>query len=260
MNQRIPEVLHPLLDNYLALMSQRLPGFLDAFYVVGSIALDEFNAHFSDIDFIALLNHRASRSEIERLHAVHKVIEQNYPQWQLSGSYLPSEDLARFEDEVEPHPYYHDGVLRPQGRFELSSVDAWIWKNRGIAITGPQPQELPFTVDWNRLIANMRENLNTYWHSWTKRPKRIMVLFSDWGIQWAVLGVLRQFYTFRENQITTKRRAGEYALACVPHRWHRVIQEALNIRACHKPSAYRSRVVRTIDAVNFLKYIIQSCN
>ncbi|MBI1926586.1 DUF4111 domain-containing protein [Candidatus Poribacteria bacterium] len=85
-------------------------------------------------------------------------------------------------------------------------------------------------------------------------------MFSDWGIQWAVLGVLRQFYTFQENQITTKRKAGEYALSCVPTHWHRLIQEAINLRARSKKSLYRLRVIRTIDAVSFLRYIIRSCN
>ena len=86
------------------------------------------------------------------------------------------------------------------------------------------------------------------------------VMLADWGIQWTVLGVLRQFYSFRENSITTKVKAGEYALTCVPTRWHSLIQEAIDIREGKKGSAYRSRIVRMIEAVRFLKFIIQTCN
>jgi hypothetical protein len=106
----------------------------------------------------------------------------------------------------------------------------------------------------------MRENLNSYWASWTKRPGRILALYSDWGIQWAVLGVLRQFYTFNERSITTKIRAGQYALGCLPGRWHKLIREAIDIRHGKKESAYRLRISRMIEAVIFLKYIIQLCN
>jgi hypothetical protein len=127
-------------------------------------------------------------------------------------------------------------------------------------IVGTEPQNLPFTVDWNVLIAEMGENLNSYWRNWTRHPRRIMVLYSDWGIQWAVLGVLRQYFTFMENSITTKVRSGDYTLGCLPRQWHPIIQEAINIRQGKKDSSYRSRFSRMVETVRFLNYIIKTCN
>ncbi|HMB23138.1 MAG TPA: aminoglycoside adenylyltransferase domain-containing protein [Anaerolineales bacterium] len=241
-------------------MSQHLPGWLDAFYIVGSIALDEFNEQFSDIDFIAALNQKPTLKEIEELRRVHQAIEKNHPSWKMSGSYIQSSDLGKLDNEMEPHPHYHDGVLHPNDSYELNSVTWWELKQRGIAVLGEEPQNLPFTVDWDRLISSMKENMNSYWVSWMNRPVRLLSLYSDWGIQWAVLGILRQFYTFKENSITTKVRAGKHALDCLPVRWHKLIQEAIRIREGKKGSAYRSRIARMIEAVNFLKYVIQLCN
>jgi GrpB-like predicted nucleotidyltransferase (UPF0157 family) len=131
---------------------------------------------------------------------------------------------------------------------------------------------LPVTIDWDQLIKRMRENLNSYWGGWTRRPGCLGEMLFDLGIQWSVPGVLRQFYSFRENAITTKTKAGEYALTCVPTRWHQLIREAINIREGKKTSTYRyrivrtkastyqHRIVRTIEAVRFLKFIIQTCN
>jgi len=82
-------------------------------------------------------------------------------------------------------------------------------------------------------------------------------MLSDWGIQWTVLGVLRQYYTFRENSITTKLGAAEYALASLPRIWHPLVQEAIDIRASEERLHYRSRLVRMMDAVKLIKYIIQ---
>jgi len=59
---------------------------------------------------------------------------------------------------------------------------------------------------------------------------------------------------------TVPLQAVESALTCVPSHWRRLIQEAVDIRAGQKTSAYQFRVVRMVEAVNFLKYIIQSCN
>ena len=67
MDQRIPEPIQPVLQNYLSLMNQQLPGVLQAFYVEGSIALGGFNERFSDIDFIASLTHQVTPAQIEAL-------------------------------------------------------------------------------------------------------------------------------------------------------------------------------------------------
>jgi hypothetical protein len=260
MDLRIPEPSQPTLQHYLMLIDQQLPDLLHAFYVEGSIALGGFNERFSDIDFIASLKHQITPAEIDTLRRTHQIINKNYPRWRLEGRYLPAQTFDQGSQRSEPHPHYHDGVLHLNGHFELNSVEGWILKNRGITLRGPEPQALPFTIDWAALIIAMRQNLNSYWVQWTNRPTRLLMMLTDWGIQWAVLGVLRQFYSFRENAITTKARAGEYALTCLPARWHPLIQEALRIRAGQERTAYSFRPTRAIEAVRFLKFIIQTCN
>jgi hypothetical protein len=259
-HQRIPERIHPTLEHYVFLTNKELPDFLAGFYIVGSIALDGFNEQYSDIDFVAVLNRKACQADIEKLMAIHKTLEKGFPRWKLSGCYIQIHDLGHFENEMETHPYYHDGILHEKGYFEINSVTWWILKNHGIAITGQEPAELPFIVDWNLLIARMKDNLNSYWVSWTNRIDRFLVMLSDRGIQWTVSGVLRQYYTFRESSITTKTKAAEYALTCLPGQWHLIIQEAINIREGKKKSLYRSKVIRMMTAVKFLKYVIRKSN
>lgn len=260
MNPYIPKPVKPTVEDYTSLLNAQFPDRIIGFYVVGSIALGEFNEIFSDIDFVAILNRRVSAKEIEELGHIHRVIERKYPRWKMSGSYILPQDLGKLDDEVEPHPHYHDGVLHPNSRSDLNSVTWWELKNHGIAILGEAACDLPFTVDWDLLVAKMKENLNSYWMLWASRPDRILRMYSDWGVQWAVTGVLRQFYTFRENSITTKVRAGEYALGCLPVPWHKLIREAIAIRKGKDGSAYRLRVSRMTEAVHFLKYVIQFCN
>ena len=260
MDQRIPVLVQPLIENYVSRLNEHLPDLLCGFYVVGSIALGEFNHYFSDIDFVAVLNRRMTPGETGKLQSIHQELEKNVPQWKMSGSYIQPGDLGELDEHIQPHPHYHDGILHLDARHELNAVTWWELKNRGIAVVGIEPQNLTFHVDWNILLAEMSENLNTYWAGWASRPVRIAMLYSDWGIQWAVTGVLRQFYTFRENTITTKIKAAEYALSRLPGRWHPLIQEAINIREKKSSSAYSFRIARTIEAIRFLRFIIQTCN
>ncbi|RPI95566.1 MAG: DUF4111 domain-containing protein [Chloroflexi bacterium] len=255
MNQRIPTVLVPTLECYLSSMNEHLPGFLDSFYVLGSIALDEFSPHFSDVDFVAVISHPSHGDETWALEEIHREVERKYPRWKLSGMYLLETQLGRADDFL----IYHDGFLTPHPS-EPDPVTWWILKNHGIALLGSDPRDLPITVDANVLVTWTQENMNTYWKSWTRRPGRLILLLSDWGILWAVLGVARQFYTIREKRIISKRRAGDYALSVIPERWHRVIDEAIRIRTRSGEPLYRSRLVRMFDTVNFMKYIIRSLN
>src|SRR6266508_2187542 len=257
---RIPESVQPIIKDYSFLTEKRLVGLINAFYIVGSIALGEFNEHFSDIDFITILNRRVTAVEIEHLRKIHQTIEKDYPQWRMSGSYIQSSDLGNLGDDVRQHPHFHNSFLSPGAANGLNSVMWWELKNHGITVVGTQPRDLSYSVNWDLLITEMRENLNSYWLSWTQHPRHMILLYSNWGIQWSVLGVLRQFYTFRENSITTKVRAAEYALGCLPLQWHPLIQEAINIRQRKTYSAYHFRFGRMVEVVKFLKYIIQTCN
>ena len=257
---RIPEPVQPIIKDYLRVTEQRLVGLINRFYVIGSIALGEFNERFSDIDFITVLSRRASPIDLKHLRKIHESIEKTYPRWRMSGGYVQAGDLGKLGNALSPHPQFHDGVLPPAVHNEINSVAWWELKNHGIPVVGAASGALPFTVSWDVLVAEMKENLNTYWRKRTRHPRRIAVLYSDRGIQWAVLGVLRQFFTFRESSITTKVKAGEYALGCLPHRWHLLIQEAINIRQGRKGSSYRFRFGRMVQNVRFLNYVIDISN
>lgn len=256
----IPALVQPVLDAYIDLAGRRVPGLLEGFYLHGSLALDAFDPRLSDIDFVAVTSRRCTPEDVAGLRAVHQEIERQYPAWPLAGSYLQWADLGRFEEDIPPVPYYHDGVFHPAGYHDVNAVTWWILKQRGIAVLGPPPEQLTIPFDWDVLRVRMIQNVNSYWRRFTTSPQRIAWLLVDDGIQWAVLGVLRPFYTLREHDITSKVGAGQYALRHTDPRWHRIIHEALNIRASVPGSAYRSRRARLLHARAFIATIIRACN
>jgi aminoglycoside adenylyltransferase-like protein len=178
----IPQPVQQVLNTYISLINDALPGLLTGLYLHGSLALGAYNPGLSDIDFTAITSRRCTPSEIAALRVVHRSLIERYWQEQIEGSYLQWQDLGGSEATIPPH------------------------------------------------------------------PRRIAWLLDDYGIQWTVLGVLRQFYTFRERAIVSKMAAGEYALAHIPEQWHPLIQEAINIRMGTKGSLYQFRIVRAIQA------------
>jgi hypothetical protein len=259
MNPRIPEPVQPLLSDFLALVQRQLPDFFSAFYLYGGSAHGAFNVRLSDIDFIAVLSRRATQADLERLRLIHEQIATQYPQWEMDGIYLQWSDLGKITDIATPYPRYADRKLTNDHQ-EGNSVTWWELKNKGIVLLGPEPRDLDFTVDWELLITRMHQNLNTYWVQFTRKPVRIAWLFSDYGIQWTALGVLRQYYTFREQNIVSKTEAGRYGLTHLPPRWHRLISEAIHIREQGCGYYYRSRILRAVEAFRYIRMIIQFCN
>lgn len=146
MNPRVPELIQPLLEEYLRLMTKELPGLLSGFYLHGSIALNAFNPKLSDIDFIAFINWQCTTNDFGALQKIHQTIAAKYPLWRLEGSYLQWDDIGQLEETA--------------GRFDLNCITWWVLKERGITLIGNEPRDLDITVSWELLIAKMQENMH----------------------------------------------------------------------------------------------------
>jgi hypothetical protein len=249
-----------VLHEYLGALQSDLPGLVTALYLHGSVALRAYDPHFSDVDFLALLSRRCTSSDLSDLAEIHHGVMIKYPRPVLDGGYLQWEDIGQTEENIATHPYYHDGHLQSGRSGEINAVMWWLIRNRGVVLLGPDPQELDFEVSGERLRSYTLSNLNEYWVAFVTQPRRISWLLLDDGIQWAVLGVLRQYYTLREQQVVSKVAAGVDALDNLPPKWHRIVQEALNIRQRSGSSLYQNRVGRAIEAGRFLRFIITDCS
>ena len=254
MNAAIPAPVQAVIETHIGLLHEALPGFLEGLYLQGSLALSAFTPGLSDVDFVAVTSRRATANDVAVLEVVHREVMRRFPTPLLEGSYLQWADLGRLQDAMPPHPHIHDGVLHSSGYHDISQVTWWIVKHRGIVLRGPPVEQLGITVDLSAMLAEVRQNMNTYWRRFTTHPPRIVWLLTDYGIQWTVLGVLRQYYTLREHAITSKVEAGRYGLSTLPDRWHALIDEAISIREGSRSSGYRSRIARALAHLRRLRW------
>jgi hypothetical protein len=253
----VPETILPLLHDYAQSFDAGLPGLLAGVYLVGSVALGAFDEQRSDIDVVAVLS-RPPAADLAGLRALHQALRQRHPRQKLECSYLQWSDLGKPESEVPPFPAFHDGKLNPASHFELHPVTWWMLKQHALTLRGPAAASLPFEASWEALEAWTRNNLVTYWGDWTRQPLLKAALLTDAAVEWTVLGVLRLHYTLREQQITSKQGAGEYALAHLPEEWHPIILEALNLRVGRAERLFRGRLGRARQALRLLEYVIEA--
>ncbi|GMK41307.1 nucleotidyltransferase [Paenibacillus sp. CCS19] len=266
MVDKLPPRVQEVLTYYLEQINKRQAGLIQGFYLYGSIALDDYYPHCSDIDFVAVTEMRLTDEQYLLVMDIHKNVEKRFPSSRMGGIYVTWADMGKLHEHIEPFPYYSDGKLKRAGYFELNLVTWYELKHHGIRLIGPAIEELALEIDMNPFIRNMHINLNTYWANWIHRatnryrPYSYIVWLRGTEIEWGVLGITRLWYTFREHQVTSKAGAGKYALAYVPEQWHLIVQECIRIRRGEGASLYRSRAKRKADAIAYMQYIMKQCN
>jgi hypothetical protein len=266
----IPEVVDKVLKDYINLLNEHLPGTIEGLYIHGSIALDAFVDDSSDIDFITLTNRRLTVRDSEALSYIHRTIENKYNKPEMDGVYALSEDMGKLQKSIYDHieyPYYNNGELVFGDYFNFNPITWWVLKNKGIKILGPEIEGFQLNIQPLDLTSYVLENMNSYW---TNRVQMAEASFEqliklpteqiDFEIEWTVLGLLRQFYTIKENDIVSKLDAGEYGLTQLPVEWHNIIKEAMNIRKGEKEEIFDSERDRLDSALRFSKYLINLCN
>ncbi|EFM10641.1 conserved hypothetical protein [Paenibacillus curdlanolyticus YK9] len=266
LQSNINSTIDQIISLYLNSVNRSFPHLLEGFYLYGSIALGDYSLELSDIDFIAVTKERLHDAEVAILNQVHREIESKYKKPNLNGIYLTWSDLGKLPENTQPFPYFCDGVMHRSGYFELNLVPWYELKVHGIRIIGPDISTLEIEVDFEQLLSSMHQNLNEYWKNWIRKSSKrfslasLALYFRRADIEWGVLGITRLYYTFREQQITSKAGAGEYALKVVPARWHRVIQECIHTRRGEAKSLYVSKIQRKKDALGYMNYMMSESN
>ncbi|MGO4111283.1 aminoglycoside adenylyltransferase domain-containing protein [Paenibacillus sp. YAF4_2] len=261
----VPKKAQEVLDQHIIRLDQKLPNLVEAYHLFGSVSLGAFQEGFSDLDFVAVTSRAITEKEVQVIESIHRDLEQKFPMISLDGRYVVREDMENLAYKDCPYYYFNSGKLVGIERLHKNSIDAYQLKQYGIPILGKDPRTYDYTVDWDVLTQNMKRNVEQYWMNWKRKVERFPsknyfgMLYKDWMIEWGVLGVSRIYYSIREQDMISKTGAGEYALQHVPARWHRIIQESIQLRIGSKKSLYRSRFQRRNDALAYMDYLMKEC-
>lgn len=216
------------MTRYLTLLDQTAPGLLDGLYLVGSVALGDFQRRHSNIDFIAVTALTLSAPAIDTLETVHRVLAQK-PGPALDGFYIDRSNISLPPDPSRILPFEWAGQFhRRSAGFAANPVTWAIWRDHGITIRGPAPETLALSIDPAALIRFEQDNLGYYWTDW---------VVTHWSgpadaalAAWGVLGVLRLAHVLATGRVASKTAAGRWALGHFASSWHPIIEEALAAR------------------------------
>ncbi|KMJ57267.1 hypothetical protein AB685_17880 [Bacillus sp. LL01] len=254
---RIPENVQKVLNLYIDSCNKELPGLLEGLYLHGSIAIDAYMEGESDVDFVAVTSRKLTGKDADTLKNIHLNLEKTCEKPQLDGIYVQWTNMR------EETYFYNEGTFGKA--VHDIPVTWWLLKNKGITIMGPEAYDLPFAVTTEDLIAYVRKNMNEYWaqriFAMEQKKEQLIaypVKHIETEMEWTVLGLLRQFYTSKEQGIISKLEAGEYGRRELDQKWHDLIQEAIHIRKGSPERKFTKNEERVNAIIDFAKELISA--
>ncbi len=258
----VPDVVQALTDDFLTAVDSEAPGLVEGLYLIGSVALADFQPRTSDVDFVAVTAERPDAGGIAALERAHRRLRAHWPRPFFDGIHVSWDDLGRAPAVCQAGPFAHAGRFGAADRFELNPVTWHVLAHHGVAFRGPPASTIGVWTDRDMLAGWTLDNLESYWRRWGQARSRLL---SPAGISslaagaatWAVLGVSRLHYTLATGDITSKYGAGQYALGRFDARWQRIIRESLRLRRGEvSASLYQTAFGRRRDALAFLSMVI----
>jgi hypothetical protein len=272
----LPTEVARSVELFLTAVDELASGLVTGFYLVGSVALDDFHPRgaglgrlstASDIDFVAVTAERLEPGsrEMAAVAEAHARTVAAFPRPNFDGAVLTWTDLAAGPSGSPDVPCAQEGRFTPAGRAGVNPVTFCELAWHGIAVRGPQPAELDVWADQNTLRAFTIDNLNAYWRPWwrlkrQRSPLSLAIGVSAWFPVWAVLGVSRLHHVLATGTMTSKCGAGRYAQKVFDPRWRRIIAESLSLRTAGAEGrrGYRDPLARRRDTLAFLDTTIEA--
>ncbi len=216
-----PAVNVALLE-FLASVQTILGPHLRGIYLVGSLAIGDFDPATSDLDIIVVTNGALSDDRIEALREWHTQFNASDSLWaeRLEAVYVPQDDLrapasasTHYPQVERDRPFFVE-PLEPGW-----SVQRYTLREYGVVIAGMEPSKLLDPVDPDE----MRRDGAIIAHTWLDQAERDPT-WLDWArprpyFAFVVATLCRLLYTLETGTVASKPAATRWAQHTLDDRW-----------------------------------------
>ncbi len=194
-----------------------VPRTIEGLYVIGSVALDDWQPHSSDIDMVAITTEPADEEMAGSLLAAHAVFAERSPQRTVDGPFLAWGDLLASPQGVT-RPWTLDGSFHHDAEcFELNPVTWYTLATYGVRVRGPELGDLSIPIDRDDMVRFVIDNARSYWtvvhdqFAAALGELRATDTLSSSVPVWCLLGTCRMLYTALTGDVASKSAAGLWA-------------------------------------------------
>lgn len=243
-------VLHELRSDVQGILGDRFVGM----YLSGSLALGDFDAHRSDIDFVVVTDGDISGDHLAALRAMHARFNAGGSPWatEVEAAYIPRDALRRYDPARARHPHIERGADEALDLDDLATdwiIHRAILREHGVVVAGPDPRTLIDPVyprEMRRAVVGLME---VWWGPMCDDPAPLER--HTIGYQaYTVLTMCRILYTLHTGAVVSKPVAARWAQRTLGRRWVALIEQALAWRK-DRPDLPGGDLNETLDLVRY---------
>lgn len=223
----INEILELLKTGLKNILGKNLIGL----YLTGSLTYGDFDRGSSDIDFLAIVNRALSKKQLNAITERHKSIGKNYPEWhkRIEGQYTPLAWFDSIERPAGKRVYVNGGNVNLYPYGHEWALNYFVLYECGIALVGPDPEDLLKPVDINDVRKASNKNLLEEWLPKLKKEEPFVEAGYDTNhLQaYAIFTMCRILHRASSDEVASKRKASSWVKKTYPQ-WNDLVEKAEN--------------------------------
>ncbi|CAN5846944.1 N/A [soil metagenome] len=247
-HQAVNDLLEKLLSGAQSVLQNNFAGL----YLYGSLASGDFDRQKSDIDFLVVTFDEISDEGIRFLKAMHENLWQSGGKLaaKLEGSYVPLEDLRRYESNEKEYPSINEGKFYLGRHGSDWIIQRHILREQAVAIAGAPLENSIDQVQPDDLRRAVADLLNEWWSPMLENPA--FIKNSEYET-YTVLTMCRALFTLEHGTIASKSASARWAQDALDESWTELIEQSLNWR-------YGEQINKLNEVLNFIRYTVDTAN
>ncbi len=211
-----------LLLHLKTILGDRLIGV----YLFGSLVWGDFEYGSSDIDVLVVTSSNITSNEFDQLDHMQRELAKTYThakEGMVEIAYISENALQTFKTKRSQIAILHPGEpfhIKDAGKDWL--MNWYIVQEKALTLFGPPPKTLIAPTTKEEFIQAVRDHANA-WRNW------INGLHGRPGQAYAVLTMCRAYYTYKNGEQASKKRAAQWTAKAFPQ-WSALIENALKWR------------------------------
>lgn len=218
-------VLDDLLGRIQALLGSRFHGM----YLVGSLALGDFDPRGSDIDLIIVTGTEIDDDLFGGLQDLHARFAGGGSPWadKLEAVYVPYPALRHGAPSASHYPQIERGTAL----FKAPLESGWVFqcstlRDRGVVVAGPDPRALVGSIDSQAMRAAVAAIAGLWREQADTDPEWLDWLREHDNQRFVILTLCRMLYSLASGSVASKPRAAEWARSALGQPWATLIERS----------------------------------
>lgn len=219
-----------VLDHFRSHLQALLGSDLVGIYLVGSLALGDFNPRSSDIDFIVVTSTAIAPEGFTALQHIHTQFAASHSPWaeKVEAIYVPASALRHSAADTSHYPQIEKGKSLSLAPLE----DGWVFqcltiRDHGMIVIGPNPRTLVDTIETQELCTAAKMIVGRWTEQALHDPTWLPWLRQPHAQAFVVQTLCRLQYTLATGTVASKRRATEWTQKTYGEPWATFIEQSL---------------------------------